>query len=416
MFVKPIKSFDREFATASDKSITHRAVMLNAAASGCAVIKNALLGGDCISTIKCMTALGAEIRVDGSTVYITGTPKFSDAILDAGNSGTTARLLAGLLSGKNCNVTISGDESLSKRPMRRISEPLRQMGAKIETTGGTLPMNISPARLCGIDYQSKQASAQVKSAVLLAGLSADGETSVTEPEKSRDHTEIMLAGMGADIKVNGLTVTVKRGELKATDIYVPGDISSAAYLLGLAAVVKGASVTVKNTGLNRTRTGLLGVLKRMGADLTITEKGGVEPYGDVMLKNAPLKPFCITKETVPSLIDELPLLAAIACYAEGVSVISGAEELKVKESNRIDTTVAALRSMGADIMPTDDGMIINGNGRLSGGGTADSALDHRIAMSAAVAAAGSEKGGGIKDTECVYISYPGFFDILGDLS
>lgn len=413
MFVKPLKNFDRTLETAPDKSITHRAVMFNAFARGTAVVTNALLGEDCLSTIACMRALGADISVDGSTVRVTGAPAFRDAALYAGNSGTTTRLLAGLLAGMGVTASIDGDTSLRSRPMRRVTEPLTSMGADITSTDGKAPLYIKPASLRGIDYKMPVASAQVKSAILLAGLHASGVTRVTEPVRSRDHTELMLRAMGADVRTDGLTVSVRAGDLVSADVEVPGDASSAAFLLGAAAVVKGGRVTVKRVGLNPTRTGAFEVLRRMGADISVDRRsGGVEPYGDITLSQAPLRPFEITAEEVPSLIDELPLLAAVACYAEGTSVIGGAAELKVKESDRIATTAEALCALGGDVTPTDDGMIIRGRGGLKGGGKVNARLDHRIAMTAAVAALGSELGCEIEGAETAAVSYPGFWEII----
>ena len=412
MHIRPLKYFDRVLETAPDKSITHRAVMFNAFARGEATVTNALLGGDCKSTIACMRALGAEITVDGSTVKVKGATVFKDATLDAGNSGTTTRLLTGLLAGKNVTATLDGDDSLRTRPMKRVTEPLSAMGAIVTTTDGKVPLTVRPAVLHGIDYVMPMASAQGKSAVILAGINADGVTRVTEPALSRNHTELMLKAMGADIAQDGLTVTVRRSEPKAVDVRVPGDISSAAFLLG-AAVVTGGSVTVRNVGLNPTRTGIVEVLRAMGAKITIDNYSDeVEPIGDLTVKSAPLRPFKITKEIVPSLIDELPLLAAIACYANGTSVISGAEELKVKESDRIATTVEALTALGADVEPTEDGMIIHGHGGLKGGGTTNARGDHRIAMTSAVAALGSELGCDIDGAETASISYPGFWEVI----
>lgn len=413
MFIPPLKKFDRELETAADKSITHRAVMFNAFARGRAVVTNALLGEDCLSTIDCMRRLGAKIEVDGTTVTVEGATAFNSAELNAGNSGTTTRLLTGLLAGMNVTATIDGDDSLRSRPMRRVTEPLALMGANVGSTDGKAPLYIRPSALHGTDHSLAVASAQVKSAILLAGLHADGVTRVTEPTKSRDHTELMLKKMGADIKASGLTVEVRRGELTATDVRVPGDVSSAAFLFGIAAVVKGGRVTVRRVGLNPTRTGVIEVLRRMGADVTVENyNADDEPYGDVTVRQTSLKPFTVTAEEVPSLIDELPLLAAIACYAFGTSVISGAAELKVKESDRIATTTELLRAYGADITPTDDGMIIKGVGGLRGGGKANAHGDHRIAMTAAVAAAGSELGGEIDGAETAAVSYPGFWGLI----
>lgn len=413
MFIRPLKSFDKTLETAPDKSITHRAVMFNAAAEGSAVITNALLGGDCRSTIACMERLGARIEVDGSTVKVRGTACFRDAVLDAGNSGTTTRLLTGLLAGRGVSATIDGDDSLRTRPMKRVTGPLSLMGADVTTTDGKVPISVRPAALHGIDYMMSVASAQVKSAILLAGIGADGVTKVTERTLSRDHTELMLKAMGADIMRNGLTVSVKRSELHSLDVRVPGDISSAAFLLGAAAVVKDGRVTVRGVGLNPTRTGVLDVLSSMGMEITTDNpRCGAEPYGDITaVRCGELRPFTITEKDVPSLIDEIPLLAIVAAYAEGDSVISGAGELRVKESDRIETTAAMIRAMGGEVETRPDGMIIKGRGGLTGG-KVDSFGDHRIAMSAAIGALGSRNGCEITGADSAAISYPGFWETI----
>ena len=413
MFIRPLKSFDKTLETAPDKCITHRAVMFNAAAVGSAVITNALLGGDCRSTIACMERLGARIEVDGSTVKVCGTACFRDAVLDAGNSGTTTRLLTGLLAGRGVSATIDGDDSLRTRPMKRVTGPLSLMGADVTTTDGKVPISVRPAALHGIDYMMSVASAQVKSAILLAGIGADGVTKVTERTLSRDHTELMLKAMGADIMRNGLTVSVKRSELHSLDVRVPGDISSAAFLLGAAAVVKDGRVTVRGVGLNPTRTGVLDVLSSMGMEITTDNPGcGAEPYGDITaVRCGELRPFTITEKDVPSLIDEIPLLAIVAAYAEGDSVISGASELRVKESDRIETTAAMIRAMGGEVETRPDGMIIKGRGGLTGG-KVDSFGDHRIAMSAAIGALGSRNGCEITGADSAAISYPGFWETI----
>lgn len=413
MFISPLKSFDKTLETAPDKSITHRAVMFNAAAEGSAVITNALLGGDCRSTIACMERLGARIEVDGSTVKVRGSARFRDAVLDAGNSGTTTRLLTGLLAGRGVSATIDGDDSLRTRPMKRVTGPLSLMGADVTTTDGKVPISVRPAALHGIDYMMSVASAQVKSAILLAGIGADGVTKVTERTLSRDHTELMLKAMGADIMRNGLTVSVKRSELHSLDVRVPGDISSAAFLLGAAAVVKDGRVTVRGVGLNPTRTGVLDVLSSMGMEITTDNPGcGAEPYGDITaVRCGELRPFTITEKDVPSLIDEIPLLAIVAAYAEGDSVISGAGELRVKESDRIETTAAMIRAMGGEVETRPDGMIIKGRGGLTGG-KVDSFGDHRIAMSAAIGALGSRNGCEITGADSAAISYPGFWETI----
>lgn len=415
MEIKPLTAFDKTIETAPDKSITHRAVMFNALADGTATVKNALLGNDCLSTIDCMRALGAEIERDGSTVRIKGTNALRSASLYVGNSGTTFRLLAGALAGRKGEFTLDGDASIRRRPMKRVIDPLAAMGADITAEeGGLAPVRIKGGTLAGISYDMPVASAQVKSAILLAGLNADGTTSVHEKIPSRNHTEIMLKNMGARITTENLTASVTRSTLAPLDVEVPGDISSAAYPFVLACCMPGGRVTVRRVGVNRTRTGILDVMRSAGAEIEESDLGGVgELRADVTVKYSPsLRPFTVKREQIPFLIDEIPALAVLACFIEGESVISGAEELKVKESNRIDTTVAALRAMGADIEPTSDGMIVRGKGYLAGGAVVDPKGDHRIAMSMSVAAALSKKGATILDPECAFVSYPGFYALF----
>ena len=409
MFIRSVKNFRKITTTAPDKSITHRAVMFNAAADGEATVTNALLGGDCRSTIDCMRRLGASVTVEGSTVYVRGTSVFKDAELDAGNSGTTTRLLTGLLAGKGITASIDGDESLRSRPMRRVTDPLALMGADVRATDGKAPVYIRPARLRGIDYTLPVASAQLKSALLLAGLNADGVTRITEPVLSRDHTELMLKAMGADIKTDGLTVSIKRGALKNIDVRVPGDISSAAFLFAAAAVT-GGEVTVCDVGLNPTRTGVIEVLKVMGAGVDIKNyRHEVEPRGDVTVTADALRPFFIGAADVPSLIDELPLLAVVACFAKGDSEVRGATELRVKESDRIKTTAETVRALGGKITELPDGFVIHGEGGLIGG-KVHSHGDHRIAMSAAIGGLGSREGCEIEGADSAAVSYPSFWE------
>ncbi|MBQ8881901.1 MAG: 3-phosphoshikimate 1-carboxyvinyltransferase [Clostridia bacterium] len=412
MEIKPIKSFNKTVTVAPDKSITHRAVMFNAMANGRAVIKNALLGQDCLSTIECMKKLGAQIEVNGNTVTVYGVDKFNScSSLYVGNSGTTFRLLSGLLAGKDGFFTLDGDGSIRKRPMGRVITPLTKMGANIVSNDNKAPVTITGKALCGIEYEMPVASAQVKSAILLAGLNADGQTTVIESVKSRNHTEIMLKAMGADIIEKGNRVSVKRSKLSPVSLTVPGDISSATYPLVLGAVA--GKVTVLGVGVNPTRDGVITVLKNCGAKVTYTNyRDDGEPTADITVEKSDLKPFTIGREIMPYLIDEIPALAVLACFIKGESVITGAEELKVKESNRIDSTVNALKALGADITATNDGMIIRGNGALEGGAVIDSLGDHRIAMSMAVAGALSKAGVKILDAECCAVSYPDFFELF----
>lgn len=407
----PLSGYKRTLVASPDKSITHRAVMLNAAARGSATVTNALMGDDCRSTIACMQKLGAKITVEGDVVHIEGAEHFCSADLDVGNSGTTIRLLSGLLCARKGTYTLTGDESIRRRPMKRIIEPLTAMGAHIFGEGNTAPLLIGGRSLHAINYTMPIASAQVKSAIVLAALGADGETCVTEPLASRDHTERMLTAMGANIRCEGNNIFVARSALSATDVSVPGDISSAAYPLVLAAVL-GGEVTVRRVGVNPTRTGILDVFKAAGVDYRLTECGseGGEPIADItVVGGGSIKPFGIDGGMIPSLIDEIPVLAVLAAFADGECVISGAQELKVKESDRIATTVNMLLAFGADARETDDGMMIRGRGGLKGGCDLQTYGDHRIAMSAAVAAAASDRGAIIRGSECADISYPDFY-------
>lgn len=411
--VKPIKSYNKEIVTPPDKSITHRGILFSAFTDTETKIYNALLGADCRSSIDCVSRMGASVSLDGSTVIVKGAdPRSCDMFV--GNSGTTMRLISGMLAGhKNREFTLDGDDSIRSRPMNRVILPLSQMGANIVGKDGKAPLKIVGAPLKAIDYSSPVASAQVKSAILLAGLNADGVTSVTEPVKSRDHTEKMLTYFGCDVKVDGNRVSVTPAKIKPQDIEVVGDISSAAYPLVLASSLKGARVKVKNVGLNPTRDGVLRVLDMCGASYEITNKREeAETSGDIELCYKELKSFNITAELVPLLVDEIPILAVLACFINGTSVISGAQELKFKESNRIDTVVNSLKLLGADITATDDGMIINGHGSLKGGAVIESHHDHRIAMSMAIAGVLSENGATILNADCACVSYPDFYEIL----
>lgn len=412
MKILPRHVFEGEFVIPGDKSITHRAIMFNAAAEGEALITNALLGEDCLSTASCMRALGAEVNVDGDAVRVRGTSTFRDADCYCGNSGTTMRLLMGLIAGRRISAVLTGDPSLSSRPMERVAKPLRLLGAQIETTSGKAPVTVRNSKLTGREVDTACASAQVKSALILAALGAEGETFVHESLKTRDHTERMLAAMGADIGVLGNCVRVRKSALRCADVEVPGDISSAAYFMALGAL-RGETLC-KNVGVNPTRTGILTVFDRMGVNYALENRRTVcgEPVADIRVKKSELKAVSLTREIMPALIDELPVIAVLCAYAEGESVITGAEELRVKESDRIKTTAEMLSAFGGEIRAREDGFVIRGKKSLAGG-SADSCLDHRIAMSAAVALAASEKGGEIKNAECVNISFPGFFEMLG---
>ena len=412
--IKKINTACGEITVPGDKSISHRAVMLGALADGVTHIKGFLKGADCLSTIDCFRNMGIRIDItdDEITVYGNGLHglKKPEKMLYTGNSGTTTRLLSGILSGQDFDSSVTGDASICKRPMGRVTKPLSMMGANIENE--YCPLHIKGGKLSGIEYTMPVASAQVKTAIILAALYADGETVIHEPEKSRDHTELMLSAMGADIKTEGLTICVNKTEsLSAQDITVPGDISSAAFFLVLGAVMPESNILIKNVGINPTRTGILDVLKDMGADIEIINErvSGGEPVADLRVTTSKLHGTNIGGEIIPRLIDELPVIAAAALFADGTTVISDAQELKVKETNRIRAVVDEFKKCGADITETDDGMIINGNKPLCG---ADFKTygDHRMAMTLAIVAQLCEGDSTLDDIECAAVSYPTYFD------
>jgi len=405
--------FGGEFYLPGDKSITHRAVMLNGGADGEATITNALIGEDCLSTCQCMRSLGAKIDVDGTTLHVKGTLDFrSGETLNCGNSGTTMRLLTGFVAGKGIEATLIGDASLSSRPMKRVAEPLSLLGANVQTSDGHAPVKVFPAQLHGEEVALKIASAQVKSALLLAGISADGTTCVSEPVKSRDHTERMLRAMGAKIQTEGNTVRVERSALKSVDVCVPADISSASYFMALGAL-KGKTLC-KNVGINPTRTGILTAFDKLGVKYALLNQraSGGEETADILVERSAMQGIVLTEEDIPAMIDELPLIALMCAFADGESRITGAKELRVKESDRIATTCALIRNLGGDCEELEDGFIIRGKKKLSGGNV-DSYLDHRIAMTGAVGMIASENGGVISRPECCAISFPDFFKKLG---
>jgi len=405
-----------EILLPGDKSISHRSIMLGALANGTTEINNFLRGADCLSTISCFTKLGVTIEATKSRILVHGNGlrglKAPNQILDCGNSGTTARLISGILAAQNFTCTMVGDSSLKTRPMRRIIKPLSMMGANITATLGNdcIPLRITGSHLKGIHYDSPVASAQVKSSILLAGLYADGVTSVTEPALSRNHTELMLDTFGASISTSGTTAMVEPiNELYAQKINVPGDISSAAYFIAAALIVPGSEVVLKNVGINHTRDGMLTVCREMGADLSFENlKMKGEPAADLVVRHSELKGVTIAGDIIPKLIDELPMIAIMACFAKGTTIIKDAAELKVKESNRIRVIVENLQRMGADIEETDDGMIIRG-GRPLHGAVIDSHNDHRVAMSFSIAALNCEGETTITRKDCVNISYPRFY-------
>ncbi len=422
MKINRVKGFSGEIKVPGDKSISHRSIMLGSLAKGTTKVTGFLTGADCLSTIDCFRKMGVDIELHDTEVTVKGLGlhglKAPTDTLDVGNSGTTTRLMSGILAAQNFSCRVNGDASIQKRPMKRIITPLSMMGADIksEADNGCAPLIITGSKLHGIHYDSPVASAQVKSAILLAGLYADGETSVTEPAISRNHTELMFKEFGVDINTVGKTATVKPAEeLFARDIAVPGDISSAAYFMVAAAITPNSCITIKNVGVNPTRDGIIRVFEMMGADMTVDASSDTtgEPVADITVKTSSLKGCTIGGELIPTLIDEIPALAIMACFAEGDTIIKDAAELKVKESNRIEVMADNLSAMGADIEATDDGMIIHG-GRQLHGATIDSKLDHRIAMSFAIAAMNADGETDILGAECVNISYPSFYeDIKG---
>lgn len=406
-----------EITVPGDKSISHRSVMFGSIAKGTTEITGFLQGADCLSTIGCFSAMGVEIQNSGGQVTVHGRGlrglREPDCVLDCGNSGTTTRLISGILSGQNFPVTLTGDASIQKRPMKRIMEPLQMMGADIASIegNGCAPLRIQGRPLHGIRYQSPVASAQVKSAILLAGLYAEGETKVTEPALSRNHTELMLRYFGAEVDSRDTTASIRPAkELYGQKIHVPGDISSAAYFIAAGLLVPDAELLIRNVGINPTRDGILKVCRMMGADITLLNENhdSAEPVADLLVKSSSLKGCVIEGALIPTLIDELPVIAVMACFAEGETVIRDAAELKVKESNRIRVMAENLTAMGADVTETDDGMIIRGGQPLHGA-SIHCHMDHRIAMSFAVAALAAEGETMIQDSECVNISYPGFY-------
>ena len=421
--LKSKNNINGTFTVPGDKSISHRSVMLSSLAEGTSHISGFLTGEDCLSTVSCFKKMGVEIEIDGTNVTVhgkglNGLTKPTET-LDVGNSGTTLRLMTGILSAQKFESHITGDSSIQKRPMDRVNAPLSLMGASIKGCGGEklyAPLTVEGKNLKAIEYTLPVASAQVKSAIILAGLYADGETTIIEPEATRDHTEIMLNYLGADIKKDGNKITVKPvKELYAKDITVPGDISSAAYFMAAGAVCPSSDVTITNVGINPTRTGIITVLENMGADISILNERTVcgEKVADINVKTSKLKGTVVEGDIIPKLIDEIPVIAVIACFADGKTVIKDAQELKVKESNRIKTVVGELKKFGADIEETDDGMIING-GKTLKGAVIESHNDHRIAMSMAIAALMAEGETTIKNSECVDISFPNYFDILNN--
>ncbi len=412
--IKKITSANGTVTVPGDKSISHRAVMLGSLADGDTRITGFLRGADCLSTIDCFRAMGIDIEDNDTEITVHGKGLYGlskpESILYTGNSGTTTRLLCGILAGQSFDCDITGDASICKRPMKRVREPLSLMGAKIDSD--FCPLHITGSKLHGMDYRMTVASAQVKTALILAGLYAGGETVIHEKEKSRNHTELMLQAMGADIVVDGNDITIRPGkQLKGQDIEVPGDISSAAFFMVLGAIMPDSCITIKNVGINPTRTGIIDVFKAMGADMELVNEriATGETVADIVVRSSKLRGTEIGGDIIPRLIDELPVIAVAAVFAEGQTVIRDAQELKVKETNRIRAVVDEFTKCGIDITETDDGMIINGNKPING---ADFRTygDHRMAMSLAILAQRADGDSTLDDADCVAVSYPSFFD------
>jgi len=413
------------FELIGDKSISHRAVMFSSISKGHNKISNFLMGEDCLSTISCFRKMGVDIQIDGKDVYVKGNGLYGlqrpKEILDVGNSGTTIRLMMGILAGNKFDATLIGDNSIAKRPMKRVTDPLRLMGCNIE---GKDDANYTPIKIYGgdlkaIDYHMPVASAQVKSALILASLYANDTSFIYEKVKSRNHTEIMLKSFGADINVENLKISVNPvNELFSQDIYVHGDISSAAFIIVSALITKGSEVIIKNVGLNETRTGIIDVVKNMNGNIEIINERlvGGELVGDLLVRYT--KDLCATtidKDIIPRLIDEIPVIAVLATQAEGTTIIKDAQELKVKESNRIKSMVENLKILGADIEELEDGMIIKGKSKLNGG-KIKTFKDHRIAMAFSTLNLISDEKIKLDDEDCINVSFPGYFDLIKSLT
>jgi 3-phosphoshikimate 1-carboxyvinyltransferase len=426
--IAPARRLSGRLRVPGDKSISHRYALLSALAAGTSRITNYSPGADCAATLECLRALGVTIHRDAdaatgrlSTIVVEGRGlgrlAAPTTTLDAQNSGTTTRLLAGILAAHSFTATITGDASLCRRPMKRVIDPLTRMGARIDAVNGCAPLTITGGGLHPIEYTTPVPSAQIKSAVLLAGLHLDGRTTVHEPAPTRDHTELAVAAFGGHVECAGTTIHVHGGRpLHAVEVEVPGDVSSATFWAVAAAALPGSDVTIEDLGLNPSRTALFDVLARAGAqvDRVVDESRQGEPRGSVRIRHAALRPLVLTAADVPSLIDELPALAAMAASG-GELHVTGAGELRVKESDRITALAAGLRALGADVDEFPDGFHIRGNRRLIGG-HADAAHDHRLAMAFAIAGLAATGPTTVSGAEVVDVSYPGFFDILATLS
>jgi 3-phosphoshikimate 1-carboxyvinyltransferase len=421
MRIEPAARLEGHFAVPGDKSISHRALLLGAVADGDTYVAGWGRSGDTESTLAAVRALGADVEEDGDrlTVRGVGLRGLRGASIDCGNAGTLARLLAGLLAFQDGSFTLTGDESLSARPMERIAEPLRRMGAQVETADGHLPLAIIGGALQAIDYELPVASAQVKSAILLAALGAEGRTTVVEPAPTRDHTELMLQAAGARVSIRPTSVSVDPAErLRLGTVEVPGDFSSAAPFIVAATLIPESRITIHDVSLNPRRTGLLNVLDRMGGRVGILtrRRAGAEQVGDLEVRSAELTATTIHSSEVPLLVDELPLFALLAAHARGESWVYGAGELRHKETDRIEAVVDALRAVGARARGNEDGFTITGVPTRPRGGTVEARGDHRIAMLGAVAGLASREGVELRSAESVAISFPGFFDLMAEIT
>ena len=420
LIVEKKNKLSGEVVIPSDKSISHRAIMFSSLAKGKTLVKNFSKGADCHSTLKVFSSLGIEHKfLDEQTLEIVsdGILKAPSSDLDCGNSGTTMRLMSGILASRNFDSVLMGDESLSKRPMKRVIEPLSLMGAEISSNDNKAPLKIHGKNLQAIDYNSKLSSAQVKSCILLAGINTKGVTRYTEPFLSRNHTELMLEYLGADIKVNGTTTSITKSELEAKNIEIAGDISSAAFFIVAGLITPNSDIIIKNVGLNPTRTGILEVVEKMGGDVEILDKRllGKEEVGDLRIKTSALKATTIEGDVIPKLIDEIPVIAVLATQAEGTTIIKDAQDLRNKESDRITATVRELKKIGADIEETPDGFIINGKKSLKGDAEIETYHDHRLAMSLYAAGLICEKSIKINEFQWVNISFPEFETLMNKL-
>ena len=425
MRVEPIARIDGHIAVPGDKSVSHRALLIGALCDGEVRVRQWGRSGDTESTLAAVRALGVLVdEEDVDTLLVHGAGlhglRGPEAPIDCGNAGTLARLITGILAFQEGRFELVGDASLSSRPMARVTEPLARMGASVSDTDGHLPLVIEGRDLKGIEYELPVASAQVKSAILLAGIGARGKTTVVEPTPTRDHTELMLEAAGVKVRRKGHAVGVERAtSLHLEEVLVPGDISSAAPFLVAAALLPGSSLTVHDVGINPRRAGLLDVLERMGVRVSVLNKRRIagELVGDIEVTGThELVPTWVGAEEVPRLVDELPLVALLGAFAHGQTRVSGAEELRTKESDRVETVTAALHAIGVRIEPLDDGFVVRGTPARPRGGTVDAAGDHRIAMLGAVAGIVSREGVRLEGAESISISFPGFFDLLASVA